>query len=538
MKCFFSPFAAAYLIAMTATSFAARAERPNVLFIAIDDLKPLLGCYGETEIKSPNIDRLAGRGMTFLNAHCQQAVCAPSRISLLTGLLPDTTRVWDLKTNVRDNLPDVVTLPQYFKRNGYEVVGMGKIFDPRSVGGRDEMDARSWTRPYIHVESQDGATYSYLNPDVVARINAAKKSLKGKGWDAALKVVGKFPTDIADVPDNAYFDGAMADTGVQMIGELSKRKKPFFLAVGFKKPHLPFNAPKKYWDLYDRDELPLAEFTDMPANAPEHAYQPGWELRNYDRIPKEGPLPEALQRELIHGYYACTSYIDVQVGKLLDALDESPAADNTIVILWGDHGWHLGDHSIWCKHTNYEQATRVPLILAPAVSSQVAPACPQAEGRSTDNAASIISADDQGNAATASALGPGAAPRYSRAPDEFLDIFPTLCELSGIRTPGNLHGTSLLPLLKNPKDSIKEVARSQYPRHSEYGQVMGYAYRDTRYRYIEWVKKDAWKGETTGPVVARELYDYDKDPLETRNLVDDPAYREVIAAMQAKIKGL
>jgi len=489
--------ALACTLLLAATAIAA--EVPNVLFIAVDDLKPTLGCYGDTVAKSPQIDRLAARGMTFLNAHCQQAVCAPSRISLLTGLLPDTTRVWDLKTKVRDNLPDVVTLPQYFKRKGYEVVGMGKIFDSRSVDSREQMDARSWTRPFMYTKSQCSETYSYLNPGVVARIQAARESVKGKGWDAALKVVGKMPTDIADVPDNAYFDGAMADEGVRMIDELSKRKKPFFLAVGFKKPHLPFNAPKKYWDLYDRDALPLAEFRDMPKDAPEHAYQPGWELRNYDRVPKEGPLSEALQRELIHGYYACTSYIDAQVGKLLDAVDHSPDADNTIIILWGDHGWHLGDHAIWCKHTNFEQATRVPLILVTPGSS---------------------------------------TPATTSAPVEFLDIFPTLCELAGIRAPDNLHGTSLLPLLKDPAGSIKELARSQYPRHSDFGPVMGYAYRDTRYRYIEWIQKDAKQGETTGPVVARELYDYKKDPLETRNVVDDPAYRKVVAAMQARIKEL
>jgi len=395
----------------------------------------------------------------------------------------------------------------------------------------------------MHPDYEASPTFGYLNPEVVARVTEAKKSIKGKGWDAALKVVGKLPTDIADVPDNAYFDGAMADEGVRIIGELSKRKKPFFLAVGFKKPHLPFNAPKRYWDLYDRETLPLAEFRDMPANAPEHAYQPGWELRNYDRIPKEGPLPEALQRELIHGYYACTSYIDAQVGKLLDAVDRSPDADNTIIILWGDHGWHLGDHSIWCKHTNFEQATRVPLILVPPVSSgdnrtASSPGFSEAEGGSTRRTDAFVEGCRASKRDSLICAGLRRSPRYSRAPVEFLDIFPTLCELSGIRTPGNLHGTSLLPLLENPNGSIKKVARSQYPRHSEYGEVMGYAYRDTRYRYIEWIKKDYKKGETTGPVVARELYDYKKDPLETRNVVDDPAYREVVAAMQAKIKEL
>ncbi|MBL7077097.1 MAG: sulfatase [Kiritimatiellae bacterium] len=475
-------------------------KQPNVLFIAVDDLKPTLGCYGDGFAKSPNIDRLASSGMVFMNAHCQQAVCAPSRISLLTGLLPDTTRVWDLKTNVRDTLPDVVTLPQHFKQNGYEVVGMGKIFDPRSVGGREHMDTRSWSQPYLHPKSPADETFGYRAPKLVERITAKKKELRGKGWDAALKVVGKFPTDVADVADVDYFDGAMTDEGVRMIGELSKGDKPFFLAVGFKKPHLPFNAPKRYWDLYDRETVPLATIRDMPEGAPDFHFQPGWELRNYDRIPKEGRLPEDLQRELVHGYYACVSYIDALVGKLLDAVEGNGIADETIIILWGDHGWHLGDHSIWCKHTNFEQATRVPMILT----------VPGNESRA----------------------------QKTMAPVEFLDVFPTLCELSGIPTPEDLHGTSLLPLIDDPNGSIKRVARSQYPRHSEHGPVMGYAYRDDRYRYIEWVQKRFMKGETDGPVVARELYDYEKDPDETRNLIDDPAYKEVVASMQAVAKKL
>lgn len=469
----------------------------NVLFIAVDDLKPMLGCYGQQQILSPNIDRLASQGTVFLNAQCQQAVCAPSRASLLTGLRPDTTKVWDLKTRIRDHLPDVVTLPQHFKQQGYESVGTGKIFDPRSADGQKKMDVVSWSRPYIHPDSPADETYGYRDPAFVEKILAAKANAKSKkelAWDAMLSKVGKIPTDIADVPDNAYYDGAMADLSVELIQELSAAGEPFFLAVGFKKPHLPFNAPQKYWDLYDRSQLELASNVEMPTGSPAFHFQPGWELRNYSMVPKKGRLDEDFRRELVHGYYACVSYIDAQIGKLLDALSAAGVTENTVIVLWGDHGWHLGDHSIWCKHTNFEQATRSPLII---VSPQV--------GRKNNK---------------------------TNSPVEFVDVYPTLCELAGLPVPAGLHGASLTPLMNDPAASVKSTAVSQYPRHVKDGEVMGYSHRDERYRYIEWLKMDYRGGETTGPIVARELYDYEKDPTETKNLVDDPAYADVLSRME------
>jgi len=238
-------------IMLTGTTTAlTAAEKPNILFIAVDDLKPILGCYGDKQVKSPNIDKLAKAGTVLLNAHCQQAVCGPSRASLLTGVGPDTTRVWDLHTKIRKALPDVVMLPQYFKQNGYTVIGMGKIFDPRSIDSTMSMDHESWTA-YLHPESPSKKTFGYRDPDFVKEIESKKEELKKiKGWDKALKAVGKRYCDMADVADDAYFDGAMADTAVKSIKKLSASDKPFFLAVGFKKPHLPFNAPKKYWDMY------------------------------------------------------------------------------------------------------------------------------------------------------------------------------------------------------------------------------------------------------------------------------------------------
>ena len=469
-------------------------SKPHVLFIAVDDLKPLLGCYGDPFALTPQIDRLASRGTVFLNAHTQQAVCGPSRASLLTGLRPDTTQVWDLKTKIRDILPDVVTLPQHFKNHGYETVGMGKIFDPRSVDGRKKDDAPSWSVPYLNPEENPNVELGFCNPSFVEEVRAKKKS-GVNGWDKLKDAVGGMPAvEIdQDVPDNTYDDGIYADLAVQKIGELSKGNKPFFLAVGFKKPHLPFVAPKKYADLYQSSKLPLAEFQKMPAGAPSIGYQPSFELRNgsyrgYTKSPEL--LPEGKQRELVHGYYACVSYTDAQVGRLMEALEKNGILDQTIIVLWGDHGWHLGDHGMWCKHTNFEQATRVPLIV-------VRPGAP-------------------GGGRCAS-------------PVEFLDIFPTLCEIAGLPKSQSLQGVSLAPLLQDPKGRVKEFAVSQYPRRGGEKETMGYTFRDDRYRYTRWVPKNE-KTKTE----FEELYDYEKDPLETKSFLEDPQYTAILKTMRER----
>ncbi|MEO1236497.1 MAG: sulfatase-like hydrolase/transferase, partial [Planctomycetota bacterium] len=254
--------------------------------------------------------------------------------------------------------------------------------------------------------------------------------------------------------------------------------------------------PERYWQLYGREALPLAAFTRAPEGAPEYAPQPGWELRARYDVPETGPLPEGLQRDLVHGYYAATSFIDAQVGRLLDALDAHGLAENTVVVLWGDHGYHLGDHAIWCKHTNYEQATRSPLIVvAPGVGS------------------------------------PGGV---SDAPVDLLDVYPTLMDLTGLEPVGELHGVSLRPILEDPSARVKALATSQYPRGDESDPLMGYAYRSDRYRLVQWRRlTERRAGDTAGTIVATELYDYDADPLETRNLVDDPAYADALAEMRA-----
>ena len=336
-----------YLNAANASS-----KKPNVLFIVSDDLKPLLGCYGASWIQSPNIDRLAQRGTVFKSNYCQVAFCAPTRFSLLTGLRPDTTGMYlnpeKAQDLLRTRLPDVVTLPQLFKNHGYITHPLHKVFDGRTVD--QGHDAASWTVPYGPWEMAPGekpALGGYQDPVTKGRIAEDVKQDKPASGPA---------TEACDIPDNAYHDGGVAQTAAKRIREFAKKEDPFFLAVGFVKPHLPFIAPKKYWDLYDRTALPLAPFQELPAGSPHDLafYSNSGELRERSGVPKAGPIPEALQRELIHGYAACVSYIDAQVGMLMKTLDETGIADRTIICLWGDHGWHLGEHGHWGPLTNYE----------------------------------------------------------------------------------------------------------------------------------------------------------------------------------------
>jgi len=478
------------------------ADKPNILFIAVDDLKPDLGCYGNTYVKTPNFDRLAKMGVTFTNSHCNQAVCGPSRASLMTGLRPDRTKVHDLKTKTREVTPWITTLPEHFKNNGYITAGTGKIYDPRSVDKKS--DKPSWSLPFrlynldYNPDFPEPASAAYQGAEIQKAVKEIKDS-GVKGYGPILKELIKRDlhpaTESADVPDDAYTDGAIRKEGIKFIQKLAKQDKPFFLAVGFKKPHLPFVAPKKYWDLYKREEIPLAKFQEFAKDAPEFAYHDSNELRSYGGIPAKGKMDEAKSRELIHGYYACISYIDTQIGMLLDELDKQGLSENTIVILWGDHGWHLGDHGIWCKHTNYEEATRSPLIYA----------------------------------------GPGIQKgKKTHAPTEFVDIFPTLCDLADIPTIENLDGTSSKPVLDGSKDKVKDYAVSQFSR----GKAMGYAFRDEQYRYVFWVNNAGKIGSESTPSTevnklrAQELYDYKADPLETVNIAKDPAQAERIKALK------
>lgn len=501
-------------------------EKMNVLFIAVDDLKPILGCYGNKLIKTPNIDRLASRGTVFLSNYCQQAVSGPTRASLMTGMRPDYTRVWDLKTKMRDMNPDIVTLPQYLKENGYTTAGIGKIYDPRCVD--TDLDKPSWSIPFHKNADQYYSVsigmpqFGYQLPETKTRMKLYMEYLLEKGVDPkdlrdSVMLQIKPSVECVEVPDNAYSDGANALFASKLLEDLNKKKEPFFFAVGFTKPHLPFISPKKYWDLYNREEMPLAAYTQVAENSPEIAYHTAAELRAYSDIPPlisftdQRPGIEMdirKQKELIHGYYAAISYMDAQVGVLLNALDSLNLTENTIVVLWGDHGWHLGDHNLWCKHTNFEQATHAPLLISY----------------------------------------PGFTANVSKSPTEFIDIFPTLCELNGLAVPSHLQGKSLKPVMKNPSKRVKEFAVSQYPRsviqqetnrlgYSE-GKYMGYSLRTERYRYTVWMKNNYRSTQQFNPelIIAAELYDYLKNPDETRNLIEDKKYSQEVQKLNSWFK--
>lgn len=469
-------------------------ERPNVLFIAVDDLRPEMGCYGNPVVRTPNLDRLAARGVVFNHAYCQQAMCSPSRSSLMTGRRPDVTRVWDLETHFRAAMPDAVTLPQHFKANGYYCAALNKIYH------HGFEDGRSWSEPHWYPNGQtvdtDPADWSkrivkrvgegvreYAKTPLPAdndRPNAGKRGKAAKG--AAFEVSPK--------NDDELPDGCTAAEAVKRLSELRARHQPFFLAVGFLKPHLPFVAPKKYWDLYNPDKIPLPAIDHLPDGAPVFAGHDNGELHSYANVPRGNPIPADLAKTLRHGYYACISYTDAQVGRLLDALDREGLAENTVIVLWGDHGWQLGDHGLWHKHTNFELATRAPLLIS--LPKQ------KTAGRKCD------------------------------VPVEFVDIYPTLADVCGLSIPSGLDGVSLRPWLDNPAAPAEKVATSQYPRGgAQTGNrpLMGYSIRDARWRLT------LWRDRSNGQIVATELYDEQNDPAETVNLAGKAENKVIVAKL-------
>lgn len=465
--------------------------KPNVLFIAIDDINPLIGAYGNDLIHTPNMDALAARGMVFENAHCQWAVCGPSRASLMTSLMPEQGGVMgfvkmrgDAVNDDRDNakgLTNLVTIPQHFIAHGYATAASGKINDNRCVGsinpdGTINEDGGS-------VDDPPSWSEGFLNPSGVGSTTAVRTT------DG---VTVKLAAESVDQPAADFVDGAIATAGLGQLNMLATNQ-PFFLGVGFKKPHLPFLAPKSSWDLYSRDDFTPHPFQTAMENATSYTFNNIKELRTSYFLEQDGEgkalpldagiLPDEQQKLLLHGYYACISHVDEQVGRVLDELETLGLHTNTIVVLWGDHGFHLGDHNEWGKHTNLEQATRVPFIVS----------------------------------------APGFTPGKTSAPVGLLDIYPTLCELAGLPVPEQplshdvsdgrpLAGKSLVPILENP------AARVQTGIMNHYGSgTYGYAYRTERYRFTEWV-------DSSGVVQARELYDYEVDPMETVNLAVYPEY--------------
>ncbi len=457
-------------------------DRPNVLFLMADDFRPELGTYGSAA-KTPNLDRLARRAVQFDRAYCQQAVCNPSRSSLLTGLRPDTLRIWNNSTHFRELNPDVTTLPLHFKQHGYTTRNVGKIF--HNWHTKEKGDARSWSAPeFLHY-----ATHGEDAPQVSGALPPNHASGGGRSYTSVPL------TECRDVPDEAYYDGRVAAEAVRVLAEI--KDQPFFLAVGFWKPHAPFNAPKKYWDLYDRADIPPLD-PARPIGAPEVAFHDSREVLGIPGPDRITPTP-ALIAEMRHGYYANISYMDAQIGKVLDALERSGVADRTIIVFLGDHGYHIGEHSLWGKTSNFEYDARTPLYIAP-------PRHPQAGRRTTSLA-------------------------------ELVDLFPTLTELAGLPRPAALEGTSLVPVLRDPAVMVKPGAFTQHPRPAYYDRepskqptVMGCSVRTPLVRYTEW--RD-WK---SGATVARELYEAADEPAETHNRVDEPRLADAQRAAEGLLR--
>lgn len=479
-------------------------DGPNVLFIVVDDLRCELGCYGADYAITPNIDALAARGMAFDRAYVQVAVCNPSRVSMLTGLRPDTTGVFTLVQPFRRYAPHAVTLPQHFAANGWHSAGIGKIFH------QPFPDPVSWSEPKWRVGSgnpnardpalREACDFWTWSEEQRAELMSWRRGALASGRPRALIQRVRPPaTNDEAVEDEQRFEGAMVHTVLGQLPELAAREEPFFLAVGFVLPHLPFTAPKGYWDLYERDALPLAGSPALPQGAPRMALNSMYELRDYlDFVdcpfPWDGSLDEADARRLVHGYLAATSFVDAQIGRLLAGLEASGEADNTIVVLWSDHGWKLGDHGSWGKMTNYEDDTRVPLIIFDPRRDEPGRRC-----------ARLV---------------------------EAIDLYPTLCELAGAPIPSSLEGRSLVPLLEDPEQPWAEAAYSQFLRDNPgdgYGvdrMWMGHAVRSATHRYV------AWRDFETKELYAEELYDHRDDPNESRSVLDDADQAGVLQRMQ------
>jgi iduronate 2-sulfatase len=464
--------------AFTSCGNIAREEekQPNVLFIMVDDLRPDLNCYGNGQIISPNIDKLAREGVLFERAYVQQAICMASRASLLTGYRANEHRIYSC-LSVQELTPGVETLNRFFENNGYDVMAKGKIYHYRQ--DHVEQFGEGWL-PSDASEKLPGR--GYITPEAIAQLD---ETGRGPAWE------------IADIEDHEYADGYFTRWAVEQLEKFRDSDTPFFLGVGFYKPHLPFNAPRKYWNLYDHDAISLTSQPDYPENGSEYGLHNFGELRNYTNIPKGNePIPDEMARMLIHGYYACVSYIDAQVGLIMEALEKNGLKDNTIVVLVGDHGWKLGDHAMWCKHTNFELDTRVPLIISgPGIKSN----------QRTNSFA------------------------------EALDIYSTLAELTGLQPPAHLQGTSLVPVLQNPGTSVKDAAYSVWPsyhgvRTDEEKVILGYSVRTDEFRYTEWIHL------ATDSLLDRELYDHRQNNREEINVINDPSVAGFLPQLEERIE--
>jgi len=459
------------LFVLASSSFAV--EKLNVLFIAVDDLRPELRCYGNEEIRSPHIDALAARGTLFERTFCQVAVCGASRASLMTGLRPQTTRCWNFKTPMREKNPDALSMPQHFKAQGYQTLSIGKIYHAIN----DDFP-QGWSKKPLR-----GLGKQYASPAGIA----AHKKASHIQRETGIRSNGPASENGGDISDDIYNDGGVAKAAIKHLEKLAANEKPFFLAVGFSKPHLPFNAPGKYWDLYDRSRIKVPSRDKVINGLPYDGSNWG-ELKNYSDISKNTKvLNDEKTRELIHGYRASVSYMDAQVGRVINALETTGLVGNTIIVLWGDHGYYLGEYGEWCKHTTYEVAAKVPLIIA----------SPQLKGG-----------------------------QRTKALTELVDLFPTICDLSGNPTPKKLHGISLKPVIKNPSIKWKEGVFSQYFKNKpKVGRVLGTSLRTDRFRYTEWRRRNH-----TGELEDITLIDFQNDP--NKNVAAEPGHKDLLKKLQ------
>ena len=452
---------------------AKKNELYNILFISIDDLRTELNCYGASHIKSPNIDRLATQGVRFENAHVQQAICMASRASIMTGIRPEKHGIYT-GLAVDDVLPETLTINKYFEQNGYNIASCGKIYhykiDTKKQFGENEIKSKgTWTGR------------GYVTPEAIEKITLNAKYNRGPAYE------------FAPVNDTIYKDGLNTQNALKKMEELSKENVPFFLSVGLSKPHLPFVAPKKYWDMYPSSTIKITDIRERPKNGYNKAIRTGGELKNYYGMPELfNEIDDNLALTLRRAYYACISYADAQVGKLLDKLEALGIRNKTIVILWSDHGYKLGDYNSWCKWSNMHLDTNIPLIFS----------IPEGKRNSV-----------------------------SKTPVAALDIYPTLVELNGLQKPNHLDGKSIVTLLKNPEIQMERVVFSIWPiNRNEYKKtIIGYAAKTARFNYVEWIKIGS------GEIVSRELFDHHKDPNETLNLIDNTEYAETINFLAKKV---
>ncbi len=471
-------------LALSSIAVAENKTRLNVLLILVDDLKPIAGCYGDPVAKTPNIDALADRGMRFDLAYCNQAVCAPSRFTLMLGSHSTSTGLYGLGSHLREKLPDAVTMPQYFAKHGYRTESLGKVFH---IGHGNEGDPDSFSLPHFKDKVIEYLDPKSTNGGQLTREEALFTNQR-LGDIRSLPRGAAFESPVAEDVD--YADGRVANETIQRLQAAAERVKtdgtPFFIAAGFVRPHLPFSAPRKYWDLYNPAMLPLPHNDSFPNDAPQVALKRGGEIAAYKPVPENGVIDSELRRQLIHGYYASMSFVDAQIGKVITELDRLGLTDNTIIVLWGDHGFHLGDLGIWTKHTNFEQATRIPILIhAPGTTK------------------------------------PGSATKQLA---ESVDLFPTIAELAGLPVPTGpqpIDGLSLVPVLIDGHIRVRDHAFHAFPNRK-----LGRAIRTERYRFVEWENPN--DGDE---IEVYELYDYATDPHETQNHA--ATQPEVVASLKA-----